>query len=551
MNTNNSLLPVPTTSVLRRCIAAAVCFGLLASVSVAATLSFSPSKDVAAKQKYPTTNYGSDTNIQVSNQTNYQKEIYLQFTVSGIPAGATITAVNLHLRSQTTGSGRSITAHSVSSTSWGESSLTWNNKPTLGGSLSTVSTHTSGSDSIWNVSGHVTGNGTFAIGLDGTYSGDTSFSSKEGPTDPTLKVTYTEAATYNIYRGNTHAHSNYTSSHGEQVTNNNPALNGRPIDHFNAVKNAGTFDFYVVTDHSQETDFHPTSSSNAAWVDSKQDAGEATNSSFVGLTGYEHSENNGGTNPGKGHINVINSNTYLDALDAGIDLPYLYNWLKTVAPNTTTSTGPVVASFNHPGTGQYNTFDYRDAAITDIITMLEVINSNDNIHEDGYQAALAAGWKVSPCSGNDNHGFWGVTNQKSRTFVLATALTKAAILDGMKNRRTYASLEQNISCSYTCNSAIMGSTLSSPSTFNFSITVSDPDSADKITKIEIMKNNGTGATVAASQTFNSTSVTWSPTITDSTSKYFYVRVYNATGGDASSPVPSDPVAWLAPIWTGR
>ena len=523
-----------------------VAAALFASSLVAATVNGTLNKDAMAKEKFPTTNFGTDPQLQASAQTGFSKIIYVEFTVSGIPAGSTGISAQLKLRSQTTGTGRSITAHAVTA-SWTEAGVTWNTKPALGTTLSTVSSHTSGADSVWAVGTHVNGNGTFSIGLDSTYSGDTTFSSREGANAPVLVVTYTPPTTYNVYAGNTHSHSNYTSSHGDQVTNNDPTLNGRPIEHFTRAKTAGTYDFYVVTDHSQEVDLDPTSATNAAWVDTKADATEATVSTFVGLAGFEHSENNGPN--GTGHINVINSNTYLDALESGIDLPYLYNWLKTVAPNG--SGLPVVASFNHPGSGQYNNWAYRDAQITDIITMLEVINSNDNIHEVGFQEALSAGWKVSPVCGNDNHGFWGITNHTSRTFVLATARTKAAILDAMKNRRTYASLEKNINCSYTCNGAIMGSTLSSPSTFNFAIAVSDPDAADTITKIEIMKNSGTGAVVAASATFNSTSVTWNPTITDTTSTYFYVRVYNATGGDAGSANSANPVAWLAPIWTGR
>ena len=133
--------------------------------------------------------------------------------------------------------------------------------------------------------------------------------------------------------------------------------------------------------------------------------------------------------------------------------------MKTVPPD---GDGPVVASFNHPGAHQYNDWAYRDPEITDIITLLEVINSNKATHYAAFVAALDKGWKVSPVCGNDNHGFYGITHHASRTFVLATSKTKAAILEAMKNRRTYASLDRNIQCRYTVNGAIMGSTLNRP-----------------------------------------------------------------------------------------
>jgi hypothetical protein len=212
----------------------------------------------------------------------------------------------------------------------------------------------------------------------------------------------------------------------------------------------------------------------------------------------------------------------------------------------------VVASFNHPGPEQYNNWDYRDPRVTEIITLLEVINSNNKIHYDAFVNALTHGWKVSPVCGNDNHGLEGITRDTSRTFVLATAKSKAAILDAMKNRRTYASLDTNIQCRYTVNGAIMGSTLNRPEALNFNIVISDPDTGnpkDKITKIDIVKDGG-----VVVQVYTPTpaySVQWSPTIPDSTSKVFWVRVWNAGGGDAPGADPAKPVAWLAPVWTGR
>lgn len=514
-----------------------VAVALLSSSLVAATVNGTLQKDVMAKEKFPTTNFGSDVNLQTSNQPTFRKIIYVQFTVSGIPAGSTGISAQLKLRSQTTGTGRSISAHPVSSTSWTEAGLTWNNRPAVGGTtLSTVSSHTAGQDSVWAVGGHVNGNGTFALGLDTTFSGDTTFTSEEGGVAPVLTVTYTPPSTFNVYRGNTHAHTTYTSSHGEV-----PPANGPPSEHHAHAKAAG-FNFYVTTDHSQEVAFNPTSATNPAWVDTKNAAAAATDGTYVGLAGYEHSENNGGTNPGNGHINVINTNGYLDALESGVDLPYLYNWLTTTAPNG--SGMPIVASFNHPDTNQYNNWAYRTdyPGITDIICLLEVIAGADSNKEASYRAANNAGWKVAPTVALDNHGFWGITNHDARVGVLATALTKAGILDGMKNRRTFASFDKNATLHYTANSVIMGSTLSTPSSITFVVTASDPDTGDandRLTAIEIIAPDGT---IAASTSISTYSTVWtSPAVSVSGRKYFYVRMRNAGSGI---------VAIAAPIWTG-
>jgi len=383
---------------------------------------------------------------------------------------------------------------------------------------------------------------------------------------PALGETNTPCPQYHIYAGNTHSHTVNTWSHGEQYPKAVPESGeskqkaapakvlkpdwqkhqGPPAAHYALAKAKG-YDFYFATDHSQEAAFQPVSSTNAAWVAAKRDAAEATDRNFLAVAGYEHSENNGPN--GTGHLNVFNSSEYLNALAPGIDLPYLYKWLKTIPPN---GDGQVVASFNHPGPHGYNDWAYCDPQVADILTLLEVINSNNKIHYAAFVNALDKGWKVSPVCGNDNHGFWGIVHHTSRTFVLATDKTKESILDAMKHRRTYASLDGNIQCRYTVNGATMGSTLDHPDGFNFDIAISDPDTGqpkDKITKIDIVKDGGAVAQVY--KPMPAYSVRWRPTISDATNKFFFVRVWNAGGGDAAGASSADPVAWLAPVWTGR
>ena len=374
------------------------------------------------------------------------------------------------------------------------------------------------------------------------------------------------AQQYHIYAGNTHAHSSNTWSHGGQYEKATPTtgeskqkskttkilkpdwqkLQGSPSAHYRLAKSNG-YDFYMVTDHSQEAVFQPVSLTNSAWAAARRDAAAATDKDFAAIAGYEHSENNGPK--GTGHINVFNSSAYLNALAPGIDLPYFYRWLKTVPAD---GEGPVVASFNHPGPKGYDNWNHCDSGVAGIITLLEVINSNNKIHYAAFLNALDKGWKVSPVCGNDNHSFWGITHNTSRTFVLAASRTKADILQAMRNRRTYASLERNLQCHYTVNGTVMGSTLNGPEQFKFEISISDPDTNDPqdgITKIDIVKDGGTVVQIYDAKPAHS--INWTPTITDSTNKYFFVRVWNSGGGDAKAGKPAEPVAWLAPVWTGR
>ena len=409
-------------------------------------------------------------------------------------------------------------------------------------------------------------------------------------------VAQAPAPEYRIFRGSTHAHTSHTWSHGEHLNTNDcsgilvygpdenssgayawtqgyragegcPSIyvvnaaqlpapgvtvkkdwreyQGPPSLHFSLAKSAG-YDFYVTADHSQEAGFQPPQADNPQWTEAKSHAAEATASGFVGLAGFEYSENNGPG--GMGHFNVINAASISNAYLPGVDLPAFYAWLGKAAPN---GEGPVVASFNHPGREQYANWADRTPEATEVLTMLEVINSNRRVHEEGFVAALDHGWKVSPVAGNDNHGIGPIAKNAARTAVLATEPTKAAILDAMKNRRTYAAMDRNIECRFTVNGQVMGSTLEAPAEFSFDILASDPDTDDTkaaITRIDIVKDGG--AVVEEHRPTPSHTIRWRPTIRDAAAKYFFVRVWTAGGGETGA-ASGNPTAWLAPVWTGR
>jgi hypothetical protein len=404
------------------------------------------------------------------------------------------------------------------------------------------------------------------------------------------------APEYSIYRGSTHAHTSHTWSHGEHLNRNDcagilvygpdkdspnayawtqgyvkgdgcPAIfvingfqypapgvtvkadweeyQGPPSLHYRLAKAAG-YDFYVTTDHSQESPFQPAEADNPQWMAAKADAADASTDGFVALAGFEYSENDG--QGGMGHFNVINAAGMSNALSPGVDLPAFYKWLGEADAY---EEGPVVASFNHPGREQYANWADRTPEATEVLTMLEVINSNRRVHEEGFIAALDHGWKVAPVAGNDNHGTRAIAKNAARTFVLATAPTKAGILDGMKNRRLYAAMDRNLECRYTVNGKVMGSTLDRPGEFTFDILASDPDAGApeaRITKIDIVKDGG--VVVEEHQPEPKHTVRWRPVIRDTDAKYFFVRVWTAGGGETGGD-SAKPMAWLAPVWTGR
>jgi len=375
------------------------------------------------------------------------------------------------------------------------------------------------------------------------------------------------------FKGNTHAHTFLTYSHGNHLKRTkdyskdngdkmlyidslflsrpNKAVlkddwelfQGLPAKHYEEAKKAG-YDFYFVTDHSQEEAFFPYYKNNTAWSLAMKQAETATEENFTALMGVEHSENDSYNT--RVHLNVIGPSSYLNALRPEVDLPYFYDWLEKNPKNQITGY-PVVVQFNHPIKGQFNDFVYRDDDVTDIITILEVVNGS-KIHYVAYVEALDNGWKVSPSAGLDNHNFTAIALAQPRTFVLAENNTPGDILNAMRKRRTYASLDKNLECRYTVNDSLMGSTVDESKTYKLYIHINDPDvtdESDRISKIEVITGNGKIIKTIESKAFRHRNY-WSVSLKNKkVSNYLFVRVWDNlkdNEGDIS------PVAWLSPVW---
>ncbi len=333
---------------------------------------------------------------------------------------------------------------------------------------------------------------------------------------------------YKVCFGNTHAHCNYS---GDIVIAH--AKKGQPLDpkntaenHYKLAKENG-YDFYCVTDHSQYPVYTPD-----AWAAVKAAADAATDASFVALRGYEHSENDGPD--GRGHMNVYNTSDYLNALADSVSIEYFHHWLARPE-----QAGAIVC-FNHPQEYAYNDFHCYNEAARSRMKLIELINHGRAKFYPSFLNALAKGWKVSPVSGCDNHSWEGIAKWNSRTGLLVTELTPAGVLEAMSARRTFATLDKNLSVVYHVNGKVMGSDIQAAQKYKFDIEVSDPNTErpdQAITRIEVVSGEGR---VVASADFNSHDVHWKPVV-PAGEKCYFVLVYNASK-------PETPVAYTAPVW---
>lgn len=337
---------------------------------------------------------------------------------------------------------------------------------------------------------------------------------------------------YNLYFGQLHSHTNLSDGQGT-------------IDEaYKYAKDTAGVDFIAVTDHSNWFD-NDTSASLAdgsmsetwktglAAADKYNQEGE-----FVAMYGYEMTWS--GSTGGYGHINTFNTPGFETRTNKNMDLKTYYNTLKTQQDS--------LSQLNHPGKtfGDFSDFAHYDSAIDELVTLVEVGNGEGAIRTSGYfpsyeyyTRALDKGWHVSPSNNQDNHkGKWGNANT-ARTVVEATDLSRDSIYEAIRERRTYATEDDNLRISYTVNGNTMGSILDATDSLEFNINVEDIDAGDNIKKISIIGDGG--KVIKSIDNINSTIKEWIFTLDKSESSYYYVRVDQA----------DKDIAVTAPVWVGE
>ncbi|MFU8946826.1 LamG-like jellyroll fold domain-containing protein [Mycetocola zhadangensis] len=102
-----------------------------------------PTEDSMVFQVNSGTNYGNDAQLSArGTATNSAIESFLKFPLPAAPAGTTLTGASLAVRTSTDPAAGSTDTHtfSLSESSWGESTITWSNRPTgAGTTLGTLS----------------------------------------------------------------------------------------------------------------------------------------------------------------------------------------------------------------------------------------------------------------------------------------------------------------------------------------------------------------------------------------------------------------------------
>lgn len=278
---------------------------------------------------------------------------------------------------------------------------------------------------------------------------------------------------YNTYFGFLHAHSHLSLD-----------AVGDPNDAYAFARDQGGLDFFALTDHGLFLAIWPW---DRKW-DQLVDAAEAAYDpgTYATLWGFEWS------NPLLGHINILNTEDFTDTIRT-LPLDKLYEWLADRPQG--------FGSFNHPGDfdflgREFHHFEPREHAIPQL-TGVELWNANSSFDEFYYNgswesdfsyldAANLQGWRLGALGAQDNHNReWGTLNQ-FRTGVLATELTREAIIDACRNRRFYATEDRDLVLDFRSNGFPMGARLEGqPRTFQ--VTAQDR-SGDEFAQVRLYRN---------------------------------------------------------------
>ena len=158
----------------------------LGSFSTLRSTEFAPGDDASVAADYPDANYGSATSLEVDGQP--VKWAYLKFDVSGVTGRIESARIKLHNVDPSVAGGE---IYEVRDTTWSESLVTWNTRPSLESvPLDSLGPVEPGNAYGFDVTAAVTGGGSYSFAISPGSTNGADYTSKEGSNPPTLEVKY-------------------------------------------------------------------------------------------------------------------------------------------------------------------------------------------------------------------------------------------------------------------------------------------------------------------------------------------------------------------------
>jgi hypothetical protein len=367
---------------------------------------------------------------------------------------------------------------------------------------------------------------------------------------------------YTVYYGNLHSQTNHSDGGGalSSCSGAQEPQSGEqgPAQAFAYARERG-LDFLAATEHNHMYDGSDGLDAAAsplkarALYQSGLAAAAAFNGAhpdFLALYGLEWGVINKG-----GHLNIFNSRELLewerttrgdvigDTLTPKNDYAALYTLMARRG---------WIGQFNHPArSGQFLVGGVPLGYSADgdqAMVLCEVLNSSAfstnttetekgrSTFESACNKALEAGFHVAFSSNQDNHcANWGAsfTNRTAVLIPKGTALTQASLVDALRARRVFATMDKNSQLVLTANGRIMGErfTNSGPLLLTASFANSAGKKAGAVALVEgVPGRNGTVSVLASAATAS---------LTPADGEHFYYARVTQDDGN---------MLWSAPVW---
>ncbi len=372
-----------------------------------------------------------------------------------------------------------------------------------------------------------------------------------------------------VYFGNLHAHTSYSDG------------SGTPDEAYARARGNGLH-FFAITEHN-----HPAGDGSGERRDGRLIGRDPQlyrgqnsslvetadrhnrNGTFVALYGQEVSTISQGN-----HINVFGASSVLDVANVpNGDVQALLNW---VSSHRDASGRALVLQFNHPRDPDRNLTDYgRDdfpesqwvSSLDPFVELIEVLNApalkkGENFRAEAkegyYLEYLNLGFHVGPSVGHDNHWKnWG-TSTDARIGVVASALTREAIMAALRQRRTFASEDRNLQVIFRSGNAIGGDILSPPAPgtpLPLTLQLTDPDEPNARYRIDVLTDHPGGDKARRPvesfiiQGNTAGRVPLEGIIATAAGQFVLLRITQSSSGEGDDEHQEvEDRVWTAPIW---
>jgi hypothetical protein len=151
--------------------------------STSSASTFTPTADAYTSSDKPSRNYGFASDVRVDGSPI--RNSYLRFDVRGLTTSVTRATLRVYARSSST---TGISLHGVADSSWGESTITYANAPSIGAKTADSGSFRSAAYVSLDATSLFRGDGTVSLALKSTGSNSKSLDSREGTNKPQLVV---------------------------------------------------------------------------------------------------------------------------------------------------------------------------------------------------------------------------------------------------------------------------------------------------------------------------------------------------------------------------